>query len=266
MFNRIITSTNENATYLDFWKIQILSHKIFFPNKILTIAFLTNRDENDDLIIEMKSHGIDVRLYKPIQNIPEGNHAKLLRYICASEFGNEVCVITDMDTIPLQSDYLNSITSNRESNKILCVGSEVYHGTPHSGKFPAHHITSEGNLFKELFNPKNLPYEDLIIELSKINNVYDHTESVLGGEFSDESLIRVLFDKNNVNRQNHLRNINITNQWIDRSWWGINKERLYSFNYIEANLLRPYETYKDEIHEIEIFLNSLKNKKLKIKK
>ena len=266
MFNRIVTSTNEDSTYLDFWKIQIMSHKIFFPNKILTIAFLTNRDENDELILEMKSYEIDVRLYKPISNIPEGNQAKLLRYICASEFENEVCVITDMDTIPLQTEYLNYITSNRQLNKILCVGSEVYNGTPHMGKFPAHHITSEGKLFKKLFNPNNLSYGDLFIELSKINNVYDHKESLLSNEFSDESLIRVLFDRSDVEKQNHPRNINIKEQWIDRSWWGINKERLYSFNYIEANLLRPYNKNKNKIQEIEVFLNSLNNQTFKLKK
>ena len=266
MFNRIITSTNEDSTYLDFWKIQIMSHRIFFPDKILTIAFLTDRDENDELILEMKSHGIDVRLYKPNPNIPEGNQAKVLRYICASEFKDEVCVITDMDTIPLQSEYLNFITSNRELNKILCVGSEVYYGTPHSGKFPAHHITSEGKLFKKLFNPNNLSYGDLITDLSNINNVYDNKESLLSNNFSDESLIRVLFERNNVERQNHPRNINIKEQWIDRSWWGIDKDRLYSFNYIEANLLRPYNTYKDKIHEIEMFLNSISTKKFSTKK
>lgn len=257
MFNRIITSTNEDSTYLDFWRIQILSHKIFFPNKILTIAFLTNRSDDDDLIIEMRSCGIDVRLYKPISNIPEGNHAKLLRYICASEFEDDVCVITDMDTIPLQSDYLNNLTSERELNKILCVGSEVYKGTPHSGKFPAHHITAEGKLFKKLFNPKDLSNEDLINEISKINNVYDHKESLLSSEFSDESLIRVLFEMNVVDRQDLPRNINIKEQWIDRSWWDIDNDRLYSFNYIEANLLRPYKQNVSKIKGIEVFLNSL---------
>lgn len=257
MFNRIITSTNEDPTYLDFWKIQILSHKIFFPNKILTIAFLTNRSEDDDLIVEMRSYGIDVRLYKPTPNIPEGNHAKLLRYLCASEFEDDVCVITDMDTIPLQSDYLNNLTSERELNKILCVGSEVYKDTPHSGKFPAHHITAEGKLFKKLFNPKDLSNEDLINEISKINNVYDHKESLLSSEFSDESLIRVLFERGDVGRQHLSRNINIKEQWIDRSWWDIDKDRLYSFNYIEANLLRPYKQNVSRIKDIETFLNSL---------
>ena len=256
MFDRIVTSTNEDLMYLGFWRIQILAHKKFFPNKILTIAFLTNRDEDDDLIIEMKNNGVDVKLYKPIPNIPKGNQGKLLRYVCASEFESEVSVITDMDTIPLQSDYLNEITSKREKNKVLCVGSEVYHNTPHSGKFPAHHMTAEGSLFKKLFNPNNLPYDELINEISKINNVFDSKESLHSDIFSDESLIRVLFNNSSVERQNYPRNINIKEDWIDRSWWSIDQNRLENYKYIEANLLRPYKDHSDKISPIEGFLNS----------
>jgi hypothetical protein len=259
MFDRIVTSTNEDLMYLGFWRIQILAHKKFFPNKILTIAFLTNRDEDDDLIIEMRNNGVDVKLYKPIPNIPKGNQGKLLRYVCASEFESEVSVITDMDTIPLQSDYLNEITSKREKNKVLCVGSEVYHNTPHSGKFPAHHMTAEGSLFKKLFNPNNLPYDELINEISKINNVFDSKESLHSDIFSDESLIRVLFNNSSVERQNYPRNINIKQQWIDRSWWGIDNDRLENFEYIEANLLRPYSDHRNDILPIEVFLNKLHN-------
>jgi hypothetical protein len=114
MFDRIVTSTNDNSIYLGFWKIQILSHKKFFPEKKLTIAFLTNRTQDDELVKEMIDSGIDVQLYKPIEGIPEGNHAKVLRYICASQYKNEVCCITDMDTIPLQKEYLTKQTNLRE--------------------------------------------------------------------------------------------------------------------------------------------------------
>jgi hypothetical protein len=139
------------------------------------------------------------------------------------------------------------------------VGSEVYHNTPHSGKFPAHHMTAEGSLFKKLFNPNNLPYDELINEISKINNVFDSKESLHSDIFSDESLIRVLFNNSSVERQNYPRNINIKQQWIDRSWWGINNDRLENFEYIEANLLRPYSDHRDKILPIEVFLNKSHN-------
>lgn len=258
MFDRIVTSTNENNTYLEFWKIQILAHKKFFPNTILTIAFLTERDENDDLIKEMIGSGIDVKLYKPISGIPEGNHAKILRYICASEYENEVCCITDMDTIPLQKEYLTKQTNLREENKLLCIGAEVYKNSPHEGKFPAHHMTAEGKLFKQLFNPNNLNYHDCIKSVSDFK-VHDHKESVVnsGSDFSDESLIRVLINKNSVPTQHIERKIDIHSQWLDRSWWNMNEEKLSNLEYIEANLLRPWSRHEEQIKPIVKFLENL---------
>jgi len=256
MFDRIITSTNDNSIYLGFWKIQILSHKKFFPEKKLTVAFLTNRTQDDELVKEMIDSGIDVQLYKPIDGIPEGNHAKILRYICASQYENEVCCITDMDTIPLQKEYLTKQTNLREPNKLLCIGAEVYKNTPHYGKFPAHHMTAEGNVFKQLFNPNNLDYEESIKSISNFR-IYDLKESIVNSihEFSDESLIRVLIEKNNIPVQHVQRNINIHSDWIDRSWWGIDINKLKSCGYIESNLLRPYEHHISQIKPIVDFLN-----------
>lgn len=255
MFDRIVTSTNENSTYLGFWELQILAHKKFFPEKKLTIAFLTERTYDDELVKKMISHDIDVQLYKPIDGIPEGNHAKILRYICASQYDNEICCITDMDTIPLQKEYLINQTSLRESNKLLCIGAEVYENTPHYGKFPAHHMTAEGKIFKQLFNPNNLNYEESIKAISDFK-VYDLKESIINSQdgFSDESLIRVLIQENNVPTQHVFRNIDKFNDWIDRSWWAIDIEKLKKLKYVESNLLRPYDDHKTRIKPILQFL------------
>ena len=232
MFDRIVTSTNDNSTYLGFWELQILSHKKFFPEKKITIAFLTDRTYEDELVKEMISHDIDVQLYKPINGIPEGNHAKILRYICASQYDNEICCITDMDTIPLQKEYLTNQTNLREPNKLLCIGAEVYENTPHYGKFPAHHMTAEGKIFKQLFNPNNL-----------LPNLYP-----------SQWLIRVLIGKNGVPVQHIVRNVDVYNDWIDRSWWNIDIEKLKNLKYIESNLLRPYDENKQQIEPIIQFL------------
>lgn len=258
MFNRIVTSTNEDETYLDFWKIQIKSHKIFFPNSILTIAFLTNRDYNDNLIKEMVNEGIDVRIYKPITGIPEANLSKILRYFCASEFGDDILTITDMDTIPLQSDYLNKIYSEIEKDKILGVGLEVLINTIDKGKFPAHHTSGTGHMFKKMYNPNSLNYLEFVNSLIGIN-VFHNRENIKNNpsDFSDESLNRALIKLNNVPVKHIERKINIKTDWLDRSWWSMDNERLNSGKYIEANLLRPYKNYTNQLKPIEDYLNKI---------
>jgi hypothetical protein len=260
MLNRIVTSTNEDKTYLEFWKLQLLSTRAFFPDKKLTIAFYTDRTDDDELVKEMRREGIDVRLYKIIPNHPEGNVAKILRYICASEFGDEVCISVDMDTIPLQSEYINRITSVRQPGKMLGVGKEVLDGTEHAGKFPAHHMCAEGYVFKKLYNPQDKPLKELLDDLSG-SRMFDNKEDIDGHPFSDESLNRALISKNSVDMHHITRDINISSDWLDRSWWGMNLEKLHSGKYIEANLLRPWSNYTEKIKPVYDYLKSLTDEK-----
>ena len=258
MFNRIVTSTNEDKTYLEFWKLQLLSQRVFFPDKKLTIAFYTNRNEDDELIKEMKNEGIDVRLYKIVPNFPEANVAKILRYICASEMGDEVCISVDMDTIQLQSEYMNRITSERQKDKMLGVGREVLDNTEHRGKFPAHHMCAEGHVFKKLYNPDGKTLERLLVDLSGMK-LFDHKENILNHSsmFSDESLNRALIKINNVDVQHIERKIDMYSQWLDRSWWNMNENKLQNGEYIEANLLRPWSNHMEQIEPIYKHLKKL---------
>lgn len=260
MFDRIVTSTNEDRTYLEFWKLQILTQKIFFPDKKLTIAFYTNRSSDDELVKEMQNEGVDVRLYPMVNAHREGNVAKILRYLCASEYTDEVCISVDMDTIPLQSEYINRITSQREVGRLLGVGKEVLDNTPHAGKFPAHHMCGEGYVFKKLYNPENKGFEELLNDLAGMQ-LFDYKEDIDGDHFSDESLNRALIHKNKVDVQHITRDINIHTDWIDRSWWGINKEKLVQGKYIEANLLRPWSNHSEQIAPIYKHLLNLLNEK-----
>jgi len=260
MFDRIVTSTNEDKTYLEFWKLQVLTQKIFFPEKKLTIAFYTNRSYDDELVQEMISEGIDVKIYPIIPNRKVGNVAKILRYICASEYKDEVCISVDMDTIPLQSEYINKITAKREKGKMLGVGREVLDGTPHQGKFPAHHMCAEGYVFKKLYNPENKSLEDLLKDLEGMK-IFDSKEDIENDPslFSDESLNRALIHKSSLDVQHITRDINIQSDWLDRSWWSLNMEKLRQGKYIEANLLRPWSNHSEQIRPIYEHLKNLLN-------
>jgi hypothetical protein len=159
-------------------------------------------------------------------------------------------MIEDIDTIPLQVDFVNRILSQREAGKILFVGKEVYKGNgTDEGKFPISNMTSESFNFKKLINPNDLSPEDLFKSWCNIR-VFDHKESInnepdLSGMrgFSDESLLRVLISKNDPNTELACcvnRDVDIRQYWIDRSWWNINQDRLRRDEYVCCNFLRPF--------------------------
>jgi hypothetical protein len=150
-----------------------------------------------------------------------------------------------MDTIPLQAEYYRRLTDQRIPGHLLCVGREVYNGTPHAGKFPAGCMTGEGRLFKSLM-PGNV---EQLFDM----RVHDHKEDPrnLPERFSDESLVRALLTINQGIPQQHVeRGIDPMTDWVDRSWWHLDVSKMMSGGYIEANLPRPMHANMDKIQPI----------------
>jgi len=255
MIDRIIMGTNEDPTYFDFWKIQVLAHRVFFPDTKLTIAVLTDRSRENSQFEAMYDAGVDVRIYNPSRLVPYGNQAKLLRYYCASEFPDELCVVSDIDTIPMQSAYVTRIANEVVPGKILAVGREVLLGGPDSGKFPAHHTSGYGNAFSTLYQCQNKTFAECVEQFIGLR-MFDHKENVMNlpFNFSDESLNRALIHLHKVEVKDITRNIDIRKQWIDRSWWAIDEDFMNLGGYIEANLLRPFAEHYTQILPIIQFI------------
>lgn len=256
MIDRIVMGTNEDAMYFDFWKIQVLAHRTFFPDVMLTIAVLTNKPDSP-LLSEIREAGVDVWPYQPSKLVPHGNQAKLLRYYCASAFHNENCIVSDIDTIPMQSEYIESVGREIVPDKLLAVGREVLINGPDSGKFPAHHTAGYGKIFDKLYKCKGKSFAECVDQWIGMR-VFDSKENVMNMpfNFSDESLNRALIQTNSVPVKDIVRNIDIQKQWIDRSWWKIDEEFMNSGGYIEANLLRPFGRHVDQIMPIIKYIES----------
>jgi hypothetical protein len=247
MFNRVIVSSDD-SDFKNFWPIVVKSWNKYFPEVKVCLAFVTDRKENDEIVKRLKKYG-EVYLFPVQPNIPTPNQAKMYRHILAGQFGDDVCMIEDIDTIPLQSEFVHRILSQRDFGKMLRVGSEIYNGTLDEGKFPTSNLTGESYLFKELINPDNLNYKSLFDTWCNIR-YYDHKESVnnhpdLSGldGFSDESLMRVLMNRFSPtkDRINEIkRDVDIRDNWIDRSWWNIDKNKLINNEYVICNFLRPF--------------------------
>ena len=257
MINRIIVSSDD-SDFLNFWPIVAKAWNKFLPNAKITLAFVTNRDLEDPIFKKISSFG-EVYIFPKDPSIPSANQAKICRHVLACFFKNEVSMIEDIDTIPLQSDFVTNLSKEYEDGKILFVGNEVYNNTPDEGKIPISNMTGNGIEFSYLFDPSssiesflvgNKFSEDVFIMWKdwKNLNVFDHKESLtnvpdatgLNG-FSDESMIRAIIHKSNAyNRIKKIgRDVDIRDRWIDRSWWGVDGNKLESNYYVLCNFLRP---------------------------
>jgi len=257
MIDRIIVSSDD-SDFLNFWPIVAKAWNKFLPSAKITLAFITDREEMDPIFNKINSFG-DVYIFPRDHSIPAPNQAKICRHILACLFKDEVSMIEDIDTVPLQKDFILRIANEYEDGKILLVGEEVYNNTSDEGKIPISNMTGKGNEFSNLFDPlfkiesclhQNRFNKDIFSLWDNLKNleVFDHKESILNipdlsglNGFSDESMIRAIIHKYDLYGviKKIDRSVNIKDRWIDRSWWNVEDNKLKSEYYVICNFMRP---------------------------
>jgi hypothetical protein len=255
-FDKVVISSNEDPRYIEFWPWIASAWQRMFGVPV-HLAFLTQRDEDDDYVQYLRAFG-RVDLFRPVPGIPEANLAKVIRFMLAArQPPNEVVYINDVDLLPLNRQYFLNLTSDRPPGYLLCVGAEIYRGGPDDGKFPAGNLTAEAAVFKALFNPLDLDDERLAsswIGLRKFDSKEDISSTIPNEDpntFSDESLIRCLLSDQRVPCWHKPRGWSpYTERAICRSDWRINNDRLKTGYYVEAHLLRPYTQHRARIQPI----------------
>lgn len=226
-FDKVVLSTNRDPKYWEFRELTPQAWKKFFP-------------ECQVILVEVA----------PPNGVPSGSWAKIARYMAAARFTDDVCLIHDIDTVPLQRDYTVNILSQRKAGHLLCVGAEVYAGTPHEGKFPAGHMTGEGRLFGQLLEgyAPGLP------------DMFDSKEDVRSTHFSDESMIRAQLVRNpDIPVQHVGRGVDIYRDWIDRSWWDVDTKRLWAGGYVECNMMRPWSEHREAMAPVVEYLRHVED-------
>jgi len=249
MIDKIVVSTDEN--FRNFIPIACAAWKKFFPSIDVEIAYVTKRNISDPIFEKIKKYG-NLTVYEPVEGIPTQNQAKIARHFLASSMGGKICSIEDIDTIPMQREFFEKLFSHRHQGALLAVGAEVFKGTEHDGKFPMSSITAEGYIFKEFINPNDLGFKALIESFIGIKK-FDIKEDISAPPdiFSDESLMRHLISEWPERRVQHVnRDVNIKTDWIDRSWWCVDSERMRNSEYVICNFMRPFENHMHAYGEI----------------
>ncbi len=258
MVDRLIISADEQSYFKQYLKIVVKAWKKFFPELKISLAFVAESNISPN-IFEGISPDLEVKVFPLIDGIPTANQAKMARHFLACQYADELVTIEDIDTIPLQSQFFKNKFESRKKQTILFVGKEVYEHTSDRGKCPISTMTGESYLMKTLVNPENLTYEQFIISFIGIEK-FDKKEDISKQNFSDESLIRFLLDKNVVATTKVNRSVDIGSDWIDRSWWNINAEKLSNHGYITCNFLRPFSTNYGNMQLVVDFIYNSKNK------
>jgi hypothetical protein len=277
----VCLSVNDNYDYYKNMPLVYKAWKSFFPECRVVLGFVNSKNKlkhrtlHQDVIDFLEDNSDELVVVDEIGGIPTENQGKFLRYWVASIQSPETkCLIHDVDSLPLQSNYWKDyIFQNYRENKLLAVGHDVYAGTEHEGKFPASNMMGDAEVFKKMINPQNPGYHSVVFSYTGIR-MFDDKERLeqMKQHFSDESLVRYMIVKNlgldNVNFID--RKIDIRSQWLDKTFWSFNKSGIENGSYIECNLPRSFDTAigvkSINLDELVNFISDKYNSKAKSKK
>jgi len=272
----IILSCDENPVYREFWEPVSWAYKKMGYE--CHLAFVTKKKDDDPIVQRMREFG-KVTLFKPIDDVPTGNQAKMARFILASTYGERLCYIDDIDLFPLSKKFIldkfNAINQYYDSgncaiNILLCVGGEVYH---YNGCYPISQMIAEGDTFKKFINPKNLPY-DLLIRSWKDKAQFDDRENIniwphdsakrADYYFSDERLLKRLIHENPVPKLEIQRGyddyleatIDRATFDKDKNYWAFDRDKLKNHGYMNAHCVRPYLQHKEHFQPLFDYINA----------
>jgi hypothetical protein len=255
--NRILISVDDNPLYIQFLPIFSLACQKVIGVKP-TLAYVTDKKENEWQW--MKEYCQDIIRVPIVKELPDGKcRTFFARMILRYKFESDICMIGDIDLLPLNEEYFKDIMKVFSRDKFLSSGYNVFEfgdGDPKSQihdpklrKFPSCYTIATGKVWKEIINPLNLSDEELMKSWFNLKE-FDDKESVNNPNFCDESLMRLLIQRWNSSRD---RIIGIDRaicggriiDRIDRSHWRINYEKLIQNEYVDAHCPRPLSSNKD---------------------
>lgn len=183
---RIITSINDNPDYVSFAQFTCWAwHKLGY-NVTLNIV----GDHTVDV-----GETADVVNWENLPYVESKKQSQFIRMYNASTYGDEVCMIADIDMVPLSDAPLIAYGWVPEDH-LAQFGYEhpAFQRHPDIGKWPMHGTAGKGSTFKEIINPNDKSLASCVSEWNISIPDY-RARPMMSGYFCDESLIKCLLDQ-----------------------------------------------------------------------
>lgn len=228
---RVILATNNNPNYIQFWPIVAPLWEAMGIRP--TLALIADEDCPIDTTLG------DVIRFAPIPNVAESTQAQAIRLLLPALFPDDICIISDIDMLPISKSYFIKGAAHCPDNTFL-VYRDCAHGCgyPH---YPMCYNAAKGSVFGAIFNVSTL--EDIRTMLSAWGDYG------LGWN-TDELLLYYFLEQWELSGGPVMRLGHGVGPRIDRLLW---PQDLKSFDitpYIDCHCPRPYEQNAESINQI----------------
>ena len=233
--DRVIVSTNDNPNYVDFWPLVAEAWNII---GIKPTLFLISED------FEVDTGVGEVIRVKPLESAPTALQAQCIRLIGPTLFPDEVCLLSDLDMMPLSREYFTEQIKQVDENKLVVFSSDAYpHGHP---CIPMCYIAAKGKLYEEVFDVKFDDYADIIQNWYNMDYGWNTDERILHDKLKSWSK----YEEECVNLKRGFRQGYSAPKRIDRTDMAFIPMKIFEKLYVDFHMPRPYSKYTEVINYI----------------
>lgn len=230
--NRVILATDANPDYIEFWPVVAKAWK-----EIIGIQPTLALIANDDVQVD-ESLG-DVIRFQPIEGIPTSFQAQVIRLFLPSLYPDDVCILSDIDMIPLSKSYYHDSVAQCPEDSFVVYRDQACPEELLS--YPMCYLAARGSTFAEIF------------DLHTIDDIRSKIECFHAyglGWCSDELLLHKYLHNWSAFETRCIKLGHGVQNRLDRSNWKIRRNFLLSGYYIDAHCPRPYSEHQDSINQL----------------
>jgi hypothetical protein len=239
---RAIMATDANPEYYQFWPVVAKRWSSWGITPTLAVV--------SDKKIDIDERLGDVVYHIPNPDVPTPQQAQIIRLFLAASYEDDVCLISDIDMLPLRKDYFTKTVEHYNNANFVVYSSDAY--PPADPAYPAYpmcYLASDGENFKEIIGGDLENFNDVVSAWLQEGHGWHTDEKVFFQKLQKWDAINNLMLL--LRRGFNLSPDPASIARIDRSTGSIYDENLISSKfYVDYHMPRPYEKFKEVIDNI----------------
>lgn len=222
----VIISSDDNPLYKDFYGVVAKQwYNLGFKTYYINITDIDEITENKFGII----HKI-----KSLDFVSTGFQSQVVR-LFASNFINGNILISDIDMLPLNSEYFNQYLNELSMDNIILYSGQPYGDVPY---YPMCYVLSYSATIKKYLDIDNMTFKKYCEKLlSNYGEKWNTDENFMYDQFKNYKNKLIIKNRDFSTR-------------IDRSNWTYNLDLLKNGHYVDSHMVRPYSINKNKIDDL----------------
>ena len=244
--DRVILSSNDDPKYLDFWPFVSKAWRELIG--IEPVLFFIGEHSK---VAELSKWGQVIQFpVDPLWDIV--NQSQSIRLYAGSKFPDENLIISDLDMLPINREYFNSLSEYNDDSFISYTSDVIQYGFYlRSPQFPMCYLAAKGSTFNEILGiSTSTTWENFLLTLKNSSMGYGTDQKYFYSKF----IKWAGKDSKYIGLNRGWIDGKIAKNRLDRVNWPNTKEYQIN-NYYDCHLPLPFSIHKDRCLELFNKLN-----------